>query len=188
MIFENIIFEKDHFPTGEPINSEFENCTFRSCNLTEFDLEGAIFNECRFISCNLSMAKIKGAAFREVEFNECKLLGIAFESVNQAGFSVTFNECFLSHSSFYGMRLKKIIIRDTNLAAVDFTDCDLTGSIMQNCDFNGAIFDNTNLEYSDMRTAKNYSIDPVKNRIRNARFSLPSALALLACFGVNFEE
>lgn len=188
MIFVDKIFVKNDFEKVKVVKGEFENCTFKGCDFSEFDMEGTLFNECRFISCNLSLAKIKGSAFRVVEFKECKLLGLIFESTNQNGFSVTFSDCFLSHSSFFGMRLKKIIIRDSNMAEVDFTDCDLTGAIMQNCDFNGATFNNTNLENADFRSAKNFSINPLTNRIKGAHFSLPSVISLLEPFDIKIDN
>ena len=62
---------------------------------------------------------------------------------------------------------------------VDFTEADLTESVLDGCDLTGAIFDATNLEKADLRTALHYSIDPQQNRIKKAKFSWPALTGLL---------
>jgi fluoroquinolone resistance protein len=55
---------------------------------------------------------------------------------------------------------------------MDFAESDLSHSVFANYDLDGSIFDNTNLEKADLRSAFNYNIDPDKDRIRKAKFSL----------------
>jgi len=77
------------------------------------------------------------------------------------------------------MKIKKTIFRDTKLEEVDFTECDLPGSVFENCDLARATFDHTILEKADFTTSFNYSLDPEINRIKKARFSLPDVIGLL---------
>ena len=47
---------------------------------------------------------------------------------------------------------------------------------------------NANLEKANFKGAFNYYIDPLKNRLKNARFSYPEVLALLIPFGIKIEN
>jgi uncharacterized protein YjbI with pentapeptide repeats len=47
----------------------------------------------------------------------------------------------------------------------------MTGLIFEACNLDKAIFDNTKIDKADYRSAINYSIDPEKNSIKQAKFS-----------------
>ena len=70
---------------------------------------------------------------------------------------------------------------------VDFTASDLSAALFDNCDLQGATFEGTNLEKADFRTAYNYTIDPVQNRLRKARFSQSGIAGLLRNFDIEIE-
>lgn len=65
---------------------------------------------------------------------------------------------------------------------------DLSGAVFDQCDLSGAKFEGTQLEKADFRTAFHFSIDPVKNSIRKARFSSMNLEGLLHAFGIEIEE
>ncbi|MBL0071958.1 MAG: pentapeptide repeat-containing protein [Bacteroidetes bacterium] len=90
-----------------------------------------------------------------------------------------FNKCQLDLSSFYRLKLSKTSFQDCSLKEVDFSETDLTASIFRQCDLQLAVFDNTILEKADLSTAINYIIDPDKNHIRKAIFSMPDVITLL---------
>jgi fluoroquinolone resistance protein len=95
--------------------------------------------------------------------------------------------CALGHSTFYRARLKKTVFRKSQLLEADFADCDLTESVFDDCDLSGAKFENTVLEKADLRTAFGYSIDPERNRIKKARFSLAGAAGLLDKYDIRID-
>ncbi|MBC7552604.1 MAG: pentapeptide repeat-containing protein [Taibaiella sp.] len=103
------------------------------------------------------MAQLVKTAFKEVKFVDCKILGLRFDDCNGFGMSSGIDNCTLNHSSFYQVKLKKNIFKNTQLHEVDFTLCDITGSVFEHCDFTGATFDNTVIEKVDFRTSINYS-------------------------------
>jgi uncharacterized protein YjbI with pentapeptide repeats len=70
---------------------------------------------------------------------------------------------------------------------VDFTECDLCNSVFDNCDLTGAAFDKTNIEKADFRTSFSYIIDPEKNRIKKAKFSLTGLPGLLNKYDIEIE-
>jgi uncharacterized protein YjbI with pentapeptide repeats len=133
------------------------------------------------------MAKLTRAAIRDVKFTECKMLGMHFEHCNEFLFSASFENCVLNLSSFYKLKIKKTVFKNSSLHEVDFTECDLGGAVFDNCDLTGTIFENTNLEKADFRSAFNYSFDPEKNRVKKARFSVEGLAGLLGKYGLDIE-
>lgn len=68
---------------------------------------------------------------------------------------------------------------DCSMIAVDFMKADLTEVIFDRCDLYRALFSQTVLEKADFRTSFNYSLDPEKNKIKKAMFSLEHVKGLL---------
>ena len=158
---------------------EYEHCTFVDCDLTKADLGGASFSHCTFKRCNLSNARLKGASFREVKFVDCKLLGLHWEDCNPIGLEWNAEGCALTYSSFARVRLRKLKLVNCDLREADLSGADLTDAVLDRCDLMSAAFDGTVLLRADLSTSHSYSIDPDKNVVRRARFSLPGVLGLL---------
>lgn len=184
---EDITFEKINFTLNPVTKGEYEQCRFINCDLSDSDLSEIRFLDCEFESCNLSLANLNKTAFQNVKFSNCKMLGLHFENCNDFGFSVSYINCNLSHSSFYKTKPKKTICKDVNLQEVDFTECDLTSSVFDTCGLARATFDNTILEKADLRTSFNYSINPETNRIKKARFSLAGIAGLLDKYDIEID-
>ncbi len=87
-------------------------------------------------------------------------------------------------SSFHKLEIKNTIFISCSLKEVDFEDTDLSGSNFENCDLSGAVFGNTNLEKVDFTTAFNYTVDPVINNVKKARFSIQGLPGLLSKFDI----
>lgn len=174
--------------SAQPLSvGEYQACDFTDCDFSGADLSEIIFTDCRFERCNLSLVKLPGAAFRDVRFGHCKMLGWRFEDCNQFGLAVVFSHCALDHSSFYRVVLKKTVFQHCRLLEVDFTETDLSSATFNDCDLSGATFENANLEKADLRTAMHYHIDPEKNRIKKARFSLAGTPGLLNKYDIVIE-
>ena len=179
--------ERFDFTTIPLKMGEYECCTFSGCDFSNTDLSDIKFFDCVFTGCNLSLAKMQKTVLRDVQFKDCKMLGLRMDECNKFGFGVRFENCSLAHSSFYQKILKKTTFKNTILQEVDFTACDLTEAIFDNCDLANATFDNTTLEKADLRTAYNYSIDPDKNKIRKAKFSLVGVSGLLDKYNIDIS-
>lgn len=167
---------------------DYEHCVFSSCDLSNADLSSIKFIACAFNNCNLSLANLAGTAFQEVTFKDCKLLGLRFDHCNQFGMVLQFDSCLLNHSSFFRTKLKKIRFQNCPLHEADFTEADLTLAIFEQCDFTLATFDNTILEKADFRTSLGYAIDPEKNKVKKARFSLSGLPGLLGKYQIITEQ
>jgi fluoroquinolone resistance protein len=178
-IFESLNFEKVPLPLAN-----YENCQFLNCNFSNSNLSDMVFSDCVFKECNLSMATLIKTAFREVQFTGCKLLGLHFDHCNEFINGLNFDHCILNISSFYKLKLKKIIFSNCSLIEVDFAGADLTASVFNNCDMAGAIFENTILEKADFTTAYHYNIDPEMNKIKKAVFSTSGIAGLLTRYDI----
>ena len=168
--FDRIDFTKTPLAKGE-----YENCVFKSCDFSNSDLSEYKFTDCEFAGCNLSMAKLTKTAFRDTKFKDCKLLGLPFNDCAEFGLSFAFDNCILNHTSFEKLKIKMTLFKDSQFQETDFTECDLTSSV----------FDKSNLEKTDFRTSYNYSIDPERNRIKKARFTLPGVMGLLDKYDID---
>ena len=181
-VFRNIIFRDEPLTRGE-----YESCSFIACDFTDTNLSNFRFTDCEFSDCNLSLIKINGTSFQNIIFNKCKILGLHFEDCNPFGLSFQFNNSILNHSSFYKVKTKGTVFSNSQLHSVDFADSDFSACIFDNCDLLDATFDNTILEKTDFRTSYNYSINPLTNRIKKAKFSLNNIAGLLQYFDIEIE-
>jgi len=180
-------FDKIDFKTTVLAHKEYVNCTFKKCDFSNVVLSELRFIECEFVTCNLSLTDLFKASLIDVVFTDSKLLGLQFDKCNQFGLSFKLNDCFLQHCSFYRTILKKSVFSNSKFWEVDFTECDLTNAVFNNCDFKKSTFENTILEKADFSTCINYSINPNANKIKKAKFSLPSVVGLLDYLDIKID-
>lgn len=174
-------FTKETLETGE-----YENCVFSNCRFS--NLSFIVFINCQFINCELSNTKLNGTVFRDVKFTKCKLMGVQFSNCNELLLSMVFEDSQLNFASFYNLKLRKTIFTKCELIETDFTGTDLSGSKFTQCDFSKTLFENTNLSGCDFITAFNYSIDPEKNMITKAKFSILGLRGLLTKYEIIIEQ
>ena len=74
-----------------------------------------------------------------------------------------------------------------HFSEVDFTEADLTGALFDNCDLSQARFERTNLEKADLRSSRNFSIDPEINKIKKAKFSIHGITGLLDKYEIEID-
>ena len=178
-LIEDKTFGKEDF-TQKPLTAgDYDYCTFINCNFSGSELHNTRFLECEFKDCNLGNVKLRNAIFMDVKFTGCKLIGLVFDESSRFHAGASFENCTLNYTSFYGKSMKEMLFRSSTIHEADFSDCDLTGSLFENCDLKDTKFENTVLEKCDFSKAYNYIIDPQKNRIKKARFSLSGLPGLL---------
>ncbi|MEL6721093.1 MAG: pentapeptide repeat-containing protein [Bacteroidota bacterium] len=185
--FEEEIYDGQDFTVSPLGIGEYECCEFKNCRFVEVNLSKIRFIDTTFIDCDWSNTKIHQTSLQDVKFKDCKLLGIHFDSCNDFGFAVSFETCILDHSVFYQMKLNRSSFHDCQLHHVDFTEADLSTSTLSKCDLLNASFDYTNLEKADLLKAFNFSIDPEKNKLKGAKFSLPEVVRLLDKYGLDIH-
>lgn len=168
-------------------NREFINCEFVSCDFSKSDLSHNDFVDCKFKQCNFSLTVVVGTGFRDVTFDGCKILGIDFSKCNKFLFSFQFEKSHLDYSTFYGTKLRKTKFIDCSLKQTDFEEADLTASVFQNCDLSGTSFVRSVLEKTDFRSARNFSLDPAVNKVKQAKFSALNLSGLLHHFNLDID-
>jgi uncharacterized protein YjbI with pentapeptide repeats len=166
------------------VGIEFDGCTFDHCNFARAVLSDCRFTSCRFVACDLSAMQVIASRFRDLKVEKSKLLGIDWTKADgmddrRAPTALSFSECILDLSSFFGLNLRGAVIERCSSREVNFTEADMRDAVCAGTDFDGATFHRTDLEGADLRGALNYAIDPRLNKVKGGRFSLPEAIALL---------
>ncbi len=184
---EGRIYEKEDFTVNRLPDGDYENCQFVHCNLANADLSGINFIECSFNACNMGRAKLSRVSFRDVRFKDSKMIGLHFEDCNEFMLTMEFDRCILDYSSFEKLKLQHIRFMDCHMHESVFTGTDLTGAVFGHCDLQGTKFEQCILEKADFSSAYLYSIDPEKNRMRKARFSLTGTPGLLGKYDIVLE-
>ena len=181
-VFDNIQSESFTLQSGE-----YEQCNFNNLDLAGSDMSGFRFINCTFNACNMGNAVLNKTSFIDVSFKGCKLVGLHFDTCNEFLFTPRFEQCILDYASFHKLTLKKTVFIHCSMLEVDFEDADLSGLVLENCNLAGTVFINTNLEKTDFTTSYNYSIDPEKNKIKKARFSMNGIAGLLDKYDIAIE-
>lgn len=179
-------FEKTDFKSTGLLR-EYDGCEFVSCDFSGLSFAGIRFIECQFKGCNLSIVNLNGTALQDVIFDNCKMLGMRFDLCSDFALKVHFSNCVLDNSSFFRTKMKSTHFLNCRMCDTDMTEANLQGACFTDCDLLGATFDNTDLQGADLTTAFNYSIDPERNRLKKARFSLAGLPGLLYKYGIEVQ-
>ncbi len=179
MEFYDQLFDQTTGAPDQWAHQAFEKCVFRNLNLSKAVLANANFINCRFENCNLWLVVLAGAKLNEVDFVNCTLVSVDFEHCSTFGFFVSFQECQLDQSHFFGRNLKKTRFMDCSIKEARFINCDLTGAVFKHANLELAVFINNTLIQADFSTAYNITLDPEKNKMKKARFPLDELPGLL---------
>ena len=180
-------FTSKDFSEKKITGREFDRCTFLNCDFSSTNIVQSDFIDCLFDNCNFAMVKLNHSGLKNCDFVNSKMVGVDFSVCNDFLFSVNFKNCQLDYATFFQKKMKKTIFIDCVLKEVDFSEVDLSESIFQSCDLTGTVFENTILFKADFRTARNYTMDPEKNKIKKARFSTPGVIGLLNKYDISID-
>ncbi|MDO8803897.1 MAG: pentapeptide repeat-containing protein [Elusimicrobiota bacterium] len=174
---------------GKAVTSrQFRDCTFRNCDFTGAAFRFCKFQDCNFESCNLSLVKLGGSLFSGTAFKDSKLVGINWTEASWPGIKLScplrFESCLLNDSTFLGLSLGGTRISRCQANGADFREADLSKADLTHTDFSGALFGKTDLTGANLDQARNYAIRISDNRVKDARFSMPEAMALLYCLDI----
>ncbi len=176
-------FREVHVDQGELVSSEFYDCLFLRCRFVGTLLRGCRFAGCTFQRCDLSLVQVVQSTFSSTRFEDSTVIGVDWTQADWSpgglGDPVSFHNCAISHSTFIGLRLRGIQIRDSVARDVDFREADLSHGDFRGTDLADSIFIHTDLTEADLSRARNYHMDPGRNVLTQARFSLPEAMSLL---------
>ncbi len=178
MVFKSLSFSELTLSGGE-----FEDCHFEQCDLSYVVLAGCKFINCHFLQCNLSLADISRSRFSDVVLKECKVVGVDWTKASWPDItilsSILFEECVLNDSSFFGLELKMLVVRQCRVHNVDFREGSFCNADFSSSDFLNSLFNQTDLSEADFSDSSNYHIDIYNNNINKAKFSRYEAVSLL---------
>lgn len=167
---------------------QFEDCVFSNCNFSDVVWKDTQFIDCEFHECNLSNAKIEYTSFQTVRFIGCKMIGLQFDHANPFALTLSFEECLLQNSSFYGLNLAKTHWVKCNLSEVDFAACNLQQAHILGCNLEGAIFDNTQLQKTNLGASSNWIINPSINSVKGMVIDQRELKGLVAHLGIKIKR
>jgi len=171
---------------------EFTGCRFVLCTCQETIFRRCRFVDCKFRICDLRMLDLTDSSFRDVRFEESQVIAVDWTRAawGKAGLlnKIAFTRSTLNYSTFVGLTLPDLALIDCVARDVDFSEADLSGAKFAKTDLERSRFWNTNLTGTDFTGAFNYTIDPANNTIKQARFSLPEAMALLYNLEIDLDD
>ena len=182
------VFEKiTSLPTATK-QTQFEDCTFKNCDLTQANFYGCNFVKCTFINCNLSMVKFANIGLDQIQFTDCKMVGADFSNAKDFLFGVNFSNCILDYAAFMKKKNRKAKFENCSLKGADFSEADLTDAKFLNCDFDRAVFIKSILNGANFSSSFNFTIDPETNSLRKAKFATSGLIGLLTNYGIIVAE
>jgi uncharacterized protein YjbI with pentapeptide repeats len=185
-LFEDELFSDFEWPKADFTGKEFVRCTFRKLLLPEANWQDARLDDCVFDGCDLTRMRPVKLAARGVAFINCRLMGIDWTELRPTP-TLSFEACNLQYASFVNVnltatrfahcRLTEVNFFDSQLAGADFTDSEMSGSRIEHCDARKANF----------AGAKGIYVDPTKNKVKDARIGLATAILLAQSFGLRVD-
>jgi fluoroquinolone resistance protein len=159
----------------------FYDCTFIGCNFLESTFLDCRFVDATFKNCDLSLISVKGSSFTKVIFENTTLSGINWTEANWTAplQAISFSECNISHSTFVGLQMKKLLMSKCVAKNVDFAEANLMDANLTYTDFSESRFLHTNLSGANFSYASNYAINANLNTLKKTKFMLPQAMSLL---------
>lgn len=168
---------------AEIASSEFHECVFERCSFSEAGFKRCRFVGCTFKECDLSLLRVPGSVFSTTRFEDSKIIGVNWTEADWTGAGLgdplSFHTCDMRHSTFIGLTLQRIQVKDCTALEVDFREADLSQADFGGSDLTNSLFLNTDLSGADLSRACNFAIAPDKNKLSGAKFSLPEAISLL---------
>ena len=176
----------------EVIGIDFEECVFEDCSFLETQFKYCRFLHCVLKNCRLNLVRVANCSFNATNFESSQAIGVNWTEANwpKRGLSnsINFSKCALNHSTFSGLKLRKIHMIECIVKDVDFSESDLTEGDFRDSDFTQSRFAQTSLTKADFRGAKNYNIAADQNTLKQTCFSLPEAMSLLYGLDIILDE
>jgi uncharacterized protein YjbI with pentapeptide repeats len=166
----------------EIVGKDFDDCSFEDCNFSNILFKQCRFVGCTFYHCDLSLMRVLDSQFSDISFEDCKIIGVDWTKASWDSLTIRpmkFYKCVLNDSSFWGLQLEEMHIKECEAKEVDFREANLQKADFYATDFEKALFRNSNLTEANFVHARNFDIDIKANKLKGAKFSRYEALRLL---------
>lgn len=169
------------------IDCTFENCLFENCKIT-----GCVFVNCKFYNCNVISLTSKNSELKNASFQKCNLIGIhCWNELLPAGNYIRavdkLESCCMKYNSFIEMPFRKFDFSGNIIQESVFEECNLQESNFKDCRLDATQFFKCDIRKADFRGAQGYAIDIPSNKMRQAKFSYPEVMSLLASLEIKID-
>jgi fluoroquinolone resistance protein len=174
----------DHLQLQTPlVDKELTGCSFRGLRGETSIWKAVRLEDCVFEDCDLTRAQFPHTRFFGVTFRRCKLMGIDWSSV-ASNPTLIFDGCDLRYNSFVKVNLRKTVFRGCKANEANFIDCQLGEADFSETDLTGCNFEASDLSKANLANAKGAFLAPGKNRVKDARISVETAVLMALSQGV----
>jgi len=184
-------FENLDLSSQEIVGKDFDDCSFEDCNFSHVLFKQCRFVGCSFKHCNLSLMRVLDSQFSDVLFEDCKIIGVDWTKALWDSLTIRpmkFYRCVLNDSSFWGLKLDEMHMKECEAKEVDFRESNLQKADFCATNFGKALFRNTNLSEVNFADARNFDIDIKQNELKGAKFSRYDAVRLLGGLGIELVD
>ncbi|AYF99925.1 pentapeptide repeat-containing protein [Lactococcus allomyrinae] len=143
--------------------SEFTDCIFEKCDLSNLNLSSIGFYRCRFINC-----KLLG-----VDFTNCHLQDVQFE------------QTLLNYANFSASTLKSVRFFENDCTESLFTACKFSNVYFLSNQLEGTNFWETSLAGLDFSTNKFEHLEITPQLAKNIKINLSQASFFASLFGID---
>lgn len=180
--FKDVVCEQDVLA-----RLSFSHCTFTNARFDRVDFTATEFSDCLFDHCELTLPNLTNADLKTVRFKDCKLVGADFRKGDSRFLALAFENSLVDTCNFSGLKLKATPFLRCVLRETRFVGSVLSEAVFDGSDLEGTLFHECQLENASFSQARNYAIDPLTNKLKGARFSLPEAVSLLMGLGIKLS-
>lgn len=164
---------------------DFTDCVFMDCSFVKCALDHTTLNECRFVRCEVSGLRTAHSSVQLLDFEDCRLSEIDWAPLLSNGAFPdpihTLSGSSLKYNTFTEMNFNRFDFSGQNeLVGCMFAKCELQAANFQGTELHETEFFQCDLRKADFREAAGYKVDILGSRLKDARFSLPEAVNLLA--------
>ena len=171
---------------GEVFEScDFADCVFVDCSFSKCELDHTTLNECRFVRCEITGLRSVSSSVQSLDFEDCRLQEIEWAPLLSNGAFPdpihTLKDCSLKYNTFAEMNFNRFNFSNGNeIVGSMFAKCEMQLANFKGTELHETEFYQCDLRKADFRDATGYKVDILGSRMKDAKFSLPEAVNLLA--------
>ena len=180
--------EKNGEITGYRAEIMLEKATYEEWfdgSFTKCELDHTTLNECKFVRCEITGLRSTHSSVQSLDFEDCRLQEIEWAPLMSNGAFPdpihTLKECSLKYNTFTEMNFNRFDFSDGNeIVGSMFAKCEMQLANFKDVELHETEFYQCDLRKADFRDAAGYKVDILGSRLKDAKFSLPEAVNLLA--------
>jgi uncharacterized protein YjbI with pentapeptide repeats len=176
---------------GNVARCSFSGCSFRNVEAADVAVQSTRFVECRFLDCDLSLVRLTDTTITGCRFEGCRISGVDWTRARWPKHTVAganrFVRCDLSSSTFSGIHLGSIVMRECRLGGSTFREASLPGADLSDSEAAGADFSGADLRRTRLVGVRDLVVDPSTCRLEGAVVDAGTALVVLEALGLVIE-